>query len=134
MKFKPQFEELAQKYHLTYQYQEFPSNRDMYYFHYTHSLYNESGCFTVCCLPQLEEVSCYLSSTFSNNLKELRKTPINIYEIKPDIWKKRERIWIFKIPFYYWFNNNVISTLLEVIASSFETHGEFAGIKVTLIE
>ena len=95
MDFKKEFKELASKYNLTYQHQDFKNCFGGYWWVYTHSLYNDSGCFTIHCLPQRGEVDCYFTEKFSTDRKELCGQIINVFEVEKDIWNKNERIWIF---------------------------------------
>ena len=130
MNFKTKFSDIAQKYNLNYQYQEFENSLNGSWLVYTHSLYNDSGCFTIHCLPQRNEVDCYLSSKFSNDRKALCEVLINVFDIEKDIWHKHEKIWIFKNPFFYWSSNNIIKTILEVIEVSINRNNELFGIKI----
>lgn len=130
MNIKEKFSELAKKYNLTYQYQEFENCFGGHWFVCTHSLYNYSGCFTIHCLPQRDEVDCYYAETFSEDRRELCGKPINIFEIEKEMWRKNERIWFFKNPFFYWNTERVIKTIIEVITKSIEKNNEFFGIKI----
>lgn len=130
MDFKKAFNDLAQKYGLKYQYQEFKNCFGGNWVVYTHSLYNNSGCFTIHCLPQRGEVDCYFASNFSNDRTALCEVLINIFDIEKDIWDKHEKIWIFKNPFCYWNLNKTIKTILEVIEASIQKSNEFAGIQI----
>ena len=47
MDFKKEFTYLAQKYNLKYKYQDFENCFGGNWWVYTHSLYNDSGCFTI---------------------------------------------------------------------------------------
>ncbi len=130
MDIKKEFTNLAKKYNLSYQYQEFENCFGGNWWVYTHSLYNESGCFTIHCLPQRGEVDFYYSEKFSHDRKELCGKPINVYEVEKEIWIKKEKIVFFKNPFYYWNHKRVIKTLIQVINVSIEKNNEFFGIKI----
>ena len=130
MDFKEEFEKLAKKYNLTYQYQEFENCFGGNWWVCTHSLYNDSGCFTIHCLPQREEVDCYFTNTFSTDIRKLYGKPINIYKAEKEIWDKNEKILFFKNPFFYWWSKNIIKTLIEVIYSLIEKNHEFFGVKI----
>ena len=130
MDFKKEFTDLAKKYNLSYRYQEFKNCFDGNWFVYTHSLYNDSGCFTIHCVAQRAEVSCYFTTKFSTVRKELCGNPIHILEVEKEIWKKNEKIWFFKNPFFYWNPDNIIKTLIEIISVSIEKNNEFFGVKI----
>ena len=130
MDFQKEFTILAEKYNLNYQYQDFKNCFGGNWWVYTHSLYNDSGCFTIHCLPQRGEVDCYFTEKFSTDRKELCGQIINVFEIEKDIWNKNERIWIFKKPFYYWNPERIIKTLIQVIEISIEKNNEFFGVKI----
>ncbi len=130
MHFKKEFAEIAQKNNLTYQYQDFKNCFGRNWWVYTHSLYNDSGCFTIHCLPQRGEVDCYYSEKFSTDRKELCGKIINVFEVKKDIWEKNEKIWIFKKPLFYSSPEKIIKTLIEIINTLIEEQGEFFGIKI----
>ena len=130
MNFEKQFVDLAKRYNLTYIYQYFNDCFGGNWYVYTHSLYNDSGCFTIHCLPQRGEVDCYYAKRFSNDREELCDELINIFEVEKEIWNKSEKILFFKNPFYYWNPNRIIKTLFEVIKVSIEKNNEFFGIKV----
>ncbi|MBO7151599.1 MAG: hypothetical protein J6V77_02065 [Clostridia bacterium] len=108
---------LAEKYNLEYQYQEFPNSLNGSGFVYTHSLYNEFGCFTIHCYPQRGEIDCYYAERFSTNRKQLCGTTINVYEYEKEIWRKHDHFWIFRKPFFYWSIEKIKKALLEVIAA-----------------
>ena len=130
MEFKKQFKELAEKFKLEYRYQEFSNCFGGLWFVFTHSLFNESGCFTVHCLPQRAEIDFYYASTFSTDRQRLCEKAIDVFATETEIWKKHERIGIFKKPFYYCNIGNVIRVLLEVIEVLVVKEGGFFGIKV----
>ena len=126
-----EFADLAEKYNLSYQYQEFNNCFGGHWFVYTHSLYNDSGCFTIHCVPQRAEVNCYFTSKFSTDRTELCSgDQINEFEVEREIWSKNEKIWFLKNPFYYWNEQNIIKTLIEVIEISIEKNNEFFGVKI----
>lgn len=130
MDFKKEFTDLAKKYHLNYQYQDFKNCFGGNWWVYTHSLYNDSGCFTIHCLPQRGEVDFYFADKFSADRKELCGNPINVYEIEKEIWNKNAKIWFFKNPFYYWNQEKIIKTLIEIINVLIEKDNEFFGVKI----
>ena len=117
MHFKIEFESLAKKHQLSYQYQEFKNCFGGDWFVCTHSLYNETGCFTIQCVPQRGEVDCYYAKSFSTEREELLGRLINIFDFEKMIWEKNQKIWIFKNPFFYWQNKKVINTIIEVLES-----------------
>ena len=130
MDFKNAFSELAEKYNLTYRYQEFNNCSGGNWFVCTHSLYNETGCFTVQYLPQRGEVGCFFSRKFSAKREFLCHNEINVFAAEKEIWDKKEKIWIFKNPFYYWSPKRTIKTLIQVIECSINKNEEFFGIKI----
>ena len=130
MDFKREFDDLAKKYKLSYQYQVFEKCFGGNWYVIAHSLYNTSGCFTIHCLPQRGEVDCYYAEKFSNDRKKLCGKLVNIFEVERDIWSRKEKIWFFKNPFYYWNSDRIIKTLIEVITVSIEKHNQFFGIKL----
>ena len=130
MDFKKELGDLANKYNLKYQYQEFTNCFGGNWVVYTHSLYNASGCFTICYLPQRGEIDCYYAERFSADRKELCDKLINVFEAEKDIWINKAKFWIFKKPFYYWSPDRIIKTLIEVINVSIKKNNEFFGIKV----
>lgn len=130
MDFKKEFSDLSKKYNLAYKYQEFENCFGGGWFVFTHSLYNDSGCFTICCLAQRGEVDCYFAGKFSNDRKELCEKLINVFEVEREIWCKNEKVLFFKNPFYYFNPDNMIKTLIEVIYASIEKKHEFFGIKI----
>lgn len=130
MDVKKQLSDLAHKYNLTYLYQDFENCYGGNWWVCTHSLYNDTGCFTIHCLPQRGEVNCYYTEKISNDRKELCGKEINIYEVKKTIWDKNEKIWIFKNPFFYWNIDNIIKTIIEIINILIEEDNEFFGVKI----
>ena len=130
MDFKKEFTDLAQKYNLSYQYQDFENCYGGNWWVYTHSLYNDSGCFTIYCLPQRCEVSFYFADKFSTDIHELCDKLINVFDFEKEIWSKHEKFLIFKNPFYYWSIERTIKVLIEVINVLIEKSNEFFGIKI----
>ena len=130
MDLKKEFTDLAKKYNLNYKYQEFKNCFGGNWLVCTHSLYNDSGCFTIHCLPQRGEVDFYFADKFSTDRKELCSKAVNVYEVEKSIWKKKTKIWFFKNPFYYCSQDKIIKTLIEVINTSIEENNEFFGIKI----
>lgn len=133
MDFKKEFTVLAEKYNLNYQYQDFNNCYGGNWRVYTHSLYNNSGCFTIHVLPQRGECDCYYAEKFSTDRKELCDKPINVYEVEKEIWDKNAKILFFKNPFYYWNQKNIIKTLIEIINVLIERYNEFFGVKIKQI-
>lgn len=122
------FESFAKKHNLNYAYQEFNNCFGGNWWVCTHSLYNDSGCFTIHCVPGRGDVDCYFAARFSTDRKVLCENLINIYEIEKDIWVKHEKIWIFKNPFFYWSQDRVIKAILEVMETSIAKNNEFLEI------
>ena len=106
----------ARKYGLKYQYQEFENCFGGTVLVCTHSIYNESGCFTIHCVPQRLEVDFYFSDRFSRNLRELCSKDVNVYAAEKEIWDKSQKFGPFKNPFYFWSPNNIINTLIKASA------------------
>lgn len=134
MNFKKEFNCLAQKYNLEYRYQEFDNCFGGSWFVYTHSLFNDSGCLTIHCLPQRGEIDCYFSSKFSHNREQLCETLVNVFDIERDTWLKHQKVWKFKNPFFYWSLDRTINAILEVIEVSFDRTNEFAGLKLNHLD
>lgn len=67
---------------------------------------------------------------FSTDRKELCDNPINVYEVEKEIWNKNSKIWFFKNPFYYWDQEKIIKTLIEIINVLIEKNNEFFEIKI----
>ena len=130
MDFKNEFSKLAEKYNLNYQYQDFKNCFGGNWWVYTHSLYNDSGCFTIHCLSHRGVFDCYFSEKFSNDRNQLCQKAINVFEVEKEIWNKNSKIWFFKNPFYYWNTENILKTLIEVIKVSIEKNNEFFGVKI----
>lgn len=131
MRMKEELNKLAQKHGLKYQYQEFEDCYGGNWFVITHSLYNESGCFTVHYLPQRAEVGFYFADRLSRNLRALCTQEVNVFKVEKEIWDSSERIGPFKIPFYYWNPDRVVKTLIKVITVQIEKNNEFFGIRVS---
>ena len=130
MIFKEEFNALAKKYDLSYKYQIFEKCFGGNWVVYTHSLYNDSGCFTIHYIAQRNEVDFYFSDKFSTDRKELCEKTINVSKVEKEIWRKNEKVWFFKNPFYYWNTDNIIKTVIEVINVSIEKRQEFFGVKI----
>lgn len=122
---------LARKYGLKYQYQEFENCYGGNWLVCTHSIYNESGCFTIHCVPQRLEVDFYFSDRFSRNQRELCTKEVNVYEFEKSTWEKDQKIGPFKNPFFFWSPNNIIDTLIKVIAELIKKNNEFFGVQVS---
>ena len=128
---KQELEELAAQNNLCYEYQQFENCYGGNWRVYTHSLYNETGCFTIYNLPHRAEVSFYFAKSFSRDLSALCAHSINVYEYEKDIWKKDERIGPFKNPFYFWKPDHIVKTLIRVITELIKKNREFFGVKVS---
>ena len=131
MSVKEELSSLAQKYGLKYQCQDFENCYGGDWWVCTHSLYNESGCFTIHCLPQRAEVEFYFAERFSRNRSQLCDQEINVYEFEKEIWEKDRKIGSFKIPFYYWNRDRIIKALIKVITALIEKNNEFFGVKIS---
>lgn len=131
MRVKEELSTLAQKHGLKYQYQDFENCYGGEWWVCTHSLYNESGCFTIYCLPQRAEVEFYFAERFSRNRSELCSKWINVYEFEKEIWESDRKIGFFKNPFYDWNQDRIIKTLIKVITALIEKNNEFFGIKIS---
>ena len=91
---------LVQDYKLNYRYQVFHNCYGGGWTVYTHSYYNDSGCFTVHSMPQRGELDFYFAKKFSCERKAIYEKIIDIAFIEPDIWNARGKIWIFNNPFF----------------------------------
>lgn len=131
MSTKEKLNVLAQKYGLQYQYQEFDNCYGGHWLVCTHSLYNKSGCFTIYCLPQRNEVEFYCAKSFSRNLKGLCFQEVNAYQFEKEIWEKSSKIGPFKNPFFYWSEDRIVNTLIKVIIAQIEKKHEFFGVKIS---
>ena len=131
MGIKEKLNNLAREYGLTYQYQEFEKCYGGNWWVCTHSIYNASGCFTIYCVPQRLEVDFFFSDRFSRNRRELCAKEVNVYEFEKSTWEKDQKIGPFKNPFYFWSPNNIINTLIKVIAELIKKNNEFFGVQVS---
>ena len=131
MRINEDLNNLAMKYGLKYQYQTFEKCYSGNWYVLTHSLYNESGCFTISCLPQRGEVEFYFAERFSCNLRELCSQEINVYAFEKEIWEKSKKIGPFISPFSYWNPNRVLDTLIKVITVLIEKNNEFFGVEIS---
>ena len=130
MEFEAKLKDFAKKYDLNYAFQEFENCWELGYFVNTYSLYNKTGCFTIQYIIQKNELDFYFSKKFSTFRKFLCVKNINVFKVGQDIWEKRQKIWIFKNPFYYWSVNNTINVLIEVMEDSIKNNGEFFGVRI----
>ena len=131
MKTNEDLKQLAQKFNLKYQYQEFEDCYSGNWFVITHSLYNESGCFTIHYIPQRMEVDFYIADRFTRNLRALCTQEVNVFEVEKEIWDSSKKIGPFKIPFYYCHPDRLVKTLIKVITAQIEKNNEFFGIKIS---
>ena len=99
MDFKKEFTDLAKKYNLNYKYQEFKNCFGGNWLVCTHSLYNDSGCFTIHCLPQRGEVDFYFADKFSTDRKELCSKAVNVMKLKNLFGKRKQKYGFLKIHF-----------------------------------
>ncbi len=134
MDIKELFGFLVKQYGLTYVYQDFKNCFDGNWQVYTHSFYNESGCFTIHNLPQRGELDFYYAKKFSNNRKDLCEKMIDIRSAEEEIWKKHSNVLGIRNPFFWWSEKKVLSTLVEVIKSQIKKKGEFFGIEIKNIK
>ena len=113
MKIEELFGFLIKDYGLTYRYQEFSNCYSGKWTVHTHSFYNDSGCFTI-----------YIE------IQELCEREIDVSSIEPQIWKKFEKKWIFKWPFFWWNDNKVLNALAEVLKVHLAKNDNFFGIQI----
>jgi len=106
---------LVKDYGLTYKFQEFENCYDGNWTVFTYSFYNDDGCFTIHYLVGRDELDFYYSSRFSSVREELRERQINVYEVEPNIWRKHQRIWIFKRPFFWWSMRRILNACAEAL-------------------
>lgn len=130
MDIEKQFDFLVKDYNLKYVYQEFKNCYGGNWCVYTHSFYNDSGCFTIHNLPQRGELDFYYAKKFSKVRKDLYEQLIGITSIEKEIWDKNSKFLFFRNPFFWWSSSRVLKTLAEVIKKQIEDNGEFFGIKV----
>ena len=128
MDFKKEFSDLSSENNLIYEYQEFKNCFGGNWWVCTHSLYNDSGCFTIHCLPHRGEVDFYFADKFSTDRNELCQREINVFEVEKDIWERDAKVWVIRNPFYFWSSKRIMKTLIEVIKISIEKNGEFFGV------
>lgn len=124
------FDFLVNDYGLNYKYQQFSNCWGLGYFVNTYSFYNYSGCFTIQHTLQSNEIDFYHSFRFSTNREELCEKGIDIFSIEPEIWEKSEKIWLFKKPFYWWSNKNLLNTLSKVLKIHISKYNNFFDIQV----
>ena len=51
-------------------------------------------------------------------------------KLKKEIWNKNAKIWFFKNPFYYWNQEKIIKTLIEIIYVLIDKNNEFFGVNI----
>ena len=120
---------LMKDYGLIYKYQEFHNCYGGNWIVHTHSFYNDSGCFTIYNEIQRGIDFCY-ASKFSTKCEDLCERGINVSLIEPQIWKKRERFWIIKNPFFWCSETKVLTTLAEVLKEHLCKGNYLFGIQV----
>lgn len=130
MEIEKQFKFLETEYDLKHVYQDFSNCYGGNWWVYTHSYYNESGCFTIHNLPQRGELDFYYAKEFSNVRKNLCEHQINISSIEKEIWNKHNKILFFRNPFFWWSEKKILHALAEVIQVQINRYGEFFGIKI----
>ena len=101
-------------------YQDFRDDRGGLKF-YTHSYYNENGCFTICHLSA-QKSEYYYAKKFSNIFEELCESAIDIKSIGHEVWTEREKKFLWK--------NHHELILADVIRSKIKERGEFFGIRI----
>ena len=130
MDVKKELADLAKKYNLQYQCQVFKNCYGGNWIVCDHSLYNDSGCFTMHHVLQRNEVDFYFANKFSTDMKALCDKDVNVYVVEKEIWKKREKFLFFKNPFYYLSPERIMKTVIEIINVSIEKNNEFFGVKI----
>ena len=123
------FDFLVKEYNLSYKYQEFHNCYGGNWMVLTHSFYNDSGCFTIYIEVQ-RGMEFFCSSQFSTKRELLCERGIKISSIEQQIWKKREKLWFFKNPFFWWSDNKVLRTLAEVLKVHLAKGNDLFGIPV----
>ena len=121
---------LVKEYNLSYKYQEFTNCYGGNWIVQTYSFYNDSGCFTICFIPQKNELDFYYASQFSNERKDLCEKMIDICEIEPDIWDKHTKVGFFHRPFFWCNNKKILSALAEALRVHLSKDNNFFGIQV----
>ncbi len=129
-KFSQEYNELANRYGLTYQFKYLENYINNCWDVVIHSLYNENGCFTIYIEPARDDIVFYVSDKYYEGIKKRCQKLINVYEIEKDAWRKYDRIWIFKNPFFYWSTNKIFKALLEVIEESIKKNDTLFGIAI----
>ncbi len=124
------FNFLVKDYGLKHKYQVFKNCYGGNWWVYTHSYYNESGCFTIHHLPQRGELDFYYSKEFSNKRENLCERIIDISSVEKEIWDKHKKFLFFNNPFFWWSSDKILKVLAEVIESQIKKHCQFFGIKV----
>ncbi len=125
MNIEKQFEFLVKDYGLKYSYQEFNDCYGGYWWAYTHSYYNESGCFTIHVLPQRGEIDFFFAERFSTVREELCKNEINEQSIGQSIWNTAKKKFLFGYR-----KSLYLETLAKAIKFQIKKYGSFFGIKV----
>jgi hypothetical protein len=125
-----QFDFLVNDYGLKHVYQEFNNCYGGNWQVFTHSYYNDSGCFTIHNLPQRGELDFYYAKEFSKVRENLCEHLIDVSSIEKEILDKHFKILFFRNPFFWWSRSKVLKALAEVIKAEINKKGEFFGIKV----
>lgn len=130
MNIEKEFDFLIKKYGLKYAYQKFENCFGGSWTVYTHSFYNDSGCFTIHQMPDRGELSFYYAKKFSNILENLYEKMVNVYEVEKSIWDKHSKIWIFNNIFFWANSEKVLKVLAEVLKIHLEKSEDFFGIQI----
>ena len=123
---------LETEYEMKHAYQCFENCYGGHWFVYSHSYYNESGCFTIQVIPQRGEYDFYFTKEFSPTneplcsigLKDSAVHIIDIRSIGQEIWKKAEK------KYWFWTYKRVLKTLALAIRDQVEKESSFFGIEV----
>ncbi len=130
MNIEENLRDFAKAYNLNFCMQIFDNCYGRHMDAYAYSLYNNFGCFTIHYLPVRGEIECFVSNQFSNSRKDLCCRQVNVFETEANVWRQKEKIWVFKNPFYYWSFKRYVKTLIEVMRLSIQKRKEFFGIKI----
>lgn len=105
----------------------------------TYNYYNENGCFSVLSIEVRGDLNfaCFDSISFlytyaSPEFMKSHKYKINVTKIEKEIWKKHEKIFFFKNPFFWWSNRRVFRALREVIENQIKKTSQFYGINIAV--
>ncbi|MCR4726870.1 MAG: DUF4275 family protein [Clostridia bacterium] len=123
---------LESRYGLKHVYQCFENCYDGHWFVYSHSYYNESGCFTIQVIPQRGEYDFYFTKKFlqtkeplcSIGLEDSAVQSVDIRSIGREIWEKAEK------KYWFWTYKRVLKTLASAIRDQVGKESSFFGIEV----